>query len=42
MKKILYILVLALSTSIFVTGCTEEEVAPKTENGGSGLSSGRI
>jgi len=36
MKKLLYILVIALMTSFVATSCTEEEVAPTTEldNGG--------
>ena len=34
MKKIIYALVIALSSSMVFTACTEEEVAPSTENGG--------
>lgn len=37
MKKIIYIILLAISTSLIFSSCTEEEVAPATEtlsNGG--------
>jgi hypothetical protein len=34
MKKFIYILLLALASSMTVVSCTEEEVAPSTENGG--------
>lgn len=36
MKKFMYILVLAFVTSVSFTGCSEEEVTPKSEleNGG--------
>jgi hypothetical protein len=40
MKKLLYILAFAFVTSISVTSCTEEEIAPQTElrnGGGDGL-----
>lgn len=40
MKKIIYIILLALSVSFTITSCTEEEVAPvaDTHNGGTGAS----
>ena len=36
MKKLLYLLAFALLTSVSMTSCTEEEIAPQTElrNGG--------
>lgn len=34
MKRIIYALLIALSCSVAITACTEEEVAPNTENGG--------
>ena len=34
MKKFIYAIVIALSCSMALTACTEEEVAPSTENGG--------
>jgi len=35
MKKIIYILLIAFSTSMVFTGCTEEEVLPaQGDNGG--------
>jgi hypothetical protein len=35
MKKIIYIILFALTSSLAITACTEEEVAPSTsENGG--------
>lgn len=37
MKKIIYILLVAFTTAMTVTACTEEEVVPSTElNGGGG------
>jgi hypothetical protein len=37
MKKVLYILLVLVSVSVFFSSCTEEEVAPSTElNGGGG------
>lgn len=40
MKKIFYILLLAMTASMAITSCTEEEVAPSTEfNGGGNISS---
>jgi hypothetical protein len=39
MKKIIYIFLFTLITSITITSCTEEEVTPSTElNGGGGAS----
>lgn len=34
MKKILYTLLIAFASALSFTACTEEEVAPNTENGG--------
>ena len=34
MKKIIYTLLIAFSSAMVFTACTEEEVAPSTENGG--------
>ena len=34
MKKIIYILLVAIASALTITSCTEENVAPKTENGG--------
>jgi hypothetical protein len=34
MKKFFYIILFAIATSLTVTSCTEEEVVPSTENGG--------
>lgn len=34
MKKIIYFLLIALASSFALTACTEEEVAPSSENGG--------
>jgi hypothetical protein len=41
MKKLIYIAVIALSTALAFSSCTEEEVAPvsETNNGGTGTSS---
>ena len=38
MKKLLYIFLLALTSSLAISSCTEEEVVPATEldNGGGG------
>lgn len=30
MKKLFYILAIAVASSLVITGCTDEEVAPKT------------
>ena len=40
MKKILYVLLIAFSTSVALVSCTEEEVVPTTQgdNGGGGAS----
>lgn len=34
MKKFIYIALLAIATSLTLSSCTEEEIAPTTENGG--------
>jgi len=34
MRKFIYIALLALASSLTIVSCTEEEVAPSTENGG--------
>ncbi|MGC1242345.1 MAG: hypothetical protein WA874_12180 [Chryseosolibacter sp.] len=34
MKKFVYIALLAIASSMTIVSCTEEEVAPSTENGG--------
>jgi hypothetical protein len=34
MKKFVYAILIAVSCSLAFTACTEEEVAPNTENGG--------
>lgn len=36
MKKLFYILIVLFVTSLSITACTEEEVAPTTENGNGG------
>ena len=36
MKKIIYTLLIAFASALSFTACTEEEVAPNTENGGNG------
>jgi hypothetical protein len=41
MKKIIYLLLFAFSTSMALSSCTEEEITPSTElsrNGGGGAS----
>lgn len=39
MKKILYIILFALTTSLSMTACTEEEITPsKQRNSGGGIS----
>jgi hypothetical protein len=40
MKKVFYILLVSLMTSLSIVACTEEEVTPTTEsgNGGGGVS----
>jgi hypothetical protein len=42
MKKIIYIILLAISSSLVATSCTEENVEPKVENGGAEGLNGRI
>ena len=34
MKKIIYTLLIVFASAMSFTSCTEEEVAPSTENGG--------
>lgn len=34
MKKIIFTLMIAFVSALSITACTEEEVAPNTENGG--------
>ena len=36
MKKFIYILLLAFSSALVVTSCTEEAVSPKNEDAGNG------
>jgi hypothetical protein len=48
MKKLFYILLIAFSTSMAITSCTEEEITPKDlnegtpTNGGTGTSGGTL
>ena len=43
MKKFIYIMLFAISSSLVVTSCTEEEVAPTAaENGGTGASGEKL
>ena len=42
MKKLIYALVIALTSSFVFTGCTEEEIAPSSENGGGQVDIGRV
>jgi hypothetical protein len=44
MKKFIYILLVAVTSSLTITSCTEEEVAPSTEleNGGTTSSDGKL
>lgn len=35
MKRIIFTLLIAFATTVSITSCTEEEIAPNTENGGS-------
>lgn len=37
MKKFIYIALLAIASSMTIVSCTEEEIAPSTENGGANL-----
>jgi hypothetical protein len=41
MKKFIYIALLALVSSLTIVSCTEEEVAPSTENGGTNVTTDR-
>lgn len=34
MKKFIFTALLAIAASLVITSCTEENVTPKTENGG--------
>ena len=34
MKKIIYLLLFAIASSLSITACTEEEVTPTTNGGG--------
>jgi hypothetical protein len=34
MKKVIFTLLFAFATALSFTACTEEEIAPNTENGG--------
>ena len=38
MKRIIFTLLIAFSSSFAFISCTEEEIAPNTENGGAALS----
>jgi hypothetical protein len=40
MKKVLYILAIAVVTSVAFSACTEEVVTPKTESTGAGSGTG--
>jgi hypothetical protein len=42
MKKIIYIILFAVSSALVMTSCTEENVEPKSENGGAEISTGKI
>jgi hypothetical protein len=44
MKKFIYILLVAFSSSLVIASCTEEEVAPKSEvdNPGTGASGEKL
>jgi hypothetical protein len=44
MKKIIYVLLFAISSALVISSCTEEEVAPvsETTTGGTGASGGAI
>ena len=35
MKKIIFTLLIAFASAMTFTSCTDEEIAPNTENGGS-------
>lgn len=36
MKKMFYVLFIAIAASLAITSCTEETIAPAAENGGGG------
>jgi len=38
MKKFIYVLLFAIVSAMTISSCTEEEIAPSTENGGGGVS----
>lgn len=40
MKKLFYILLISFVSSLAITACTEEDVAPATENNSGGTGSG--
>ena len=42
MKKIIYMLFIAIASAMAITSCTEEEVAPTTENGGTMPDGGKV
>jgi hypothetical protein len=42
MKKIIFTLLVAFASALTISGCTEEEVAPSTENGGATLDPGAV
>lgn len=42
MKKFIYTLVIVLATGLTITSCTEEEIAPSTENGGGQVDIGKV
>jgi hypothetical protein len=44
MKKFIYILLIAFSSAVVITSCTEEEVAPTSgvDNPGTGASDGKL
>jgi hypothetical protein len=42
MKRIIYMLFIAFASALAVTSCTEEEVAPNTENGGTFPDGGKV
>jgi hypothetical protein len=45
MKKFIYVILIAFSSSLIISSCTEEEVAPTMDNtgtGGTGSSGGSL
>jgi hypothetical protein len=42
MKKIIFTLLIAFLSAVSFTACTEEEVAPSTENGGATYDIGKV